>query len=187
MVIFDIRVAKPNDVPSLVALANQYTYQNLSEQNRQSGFLTGVFSYASVQAMIASASSIVAFNQEELAGFIINTRLPASQYPPLVQEIIKELPKLTFGNKPVEQYHYFFYGPVLVAHKYRNQGLLRQMRQMLQKTKEELKSNFNLGIAFIDQANVASYRVHTEHLGFENIGEITFNNRKYAILVFSLL
>ncbi|QNF31902.1 hypothetical protein HUW51_03880 [Adhaeribacter swui] len=179
---FNCRVASASDVPAIVHLANQYTYQHLSEQDRQAGFLTGVFSEEQVRRMIQSAPSIVAYNQTELAGFIINTKLPPPEYPPLVQEIIKALPQLKFKNLPVTQYTYFFYGPALVATPYRQQGLLQRM--FLQ-TKKELQAHYNLGLAFIDGANQASYQVHTKHLDFKAIGEITFNNRAYAILAFN--
>ncbi|MDQ3292285.1 MAG: hypothetical protein M3Q05_13440 [Bacteroidota bacterium] len=179
---FEIRVATEADVPAVVNLANQYTFQNLSEQERQTGFLTGVFTEVAVRSMITSAPSIVAYNQQELAGFILNTNLLANQYPPLVQEIIKELSQLMFREIPVEQFRYFFYGPVLVARKYRQHGLLKKL---FMKTKEELSTKFNLGIAFIDQDNDSSFRVH-KNLGWEVIGEILFNNRTYAILAFAL-
>ncbi|QMU28887.1 GNAT family N-acetyltransferase [Adhaeribacter radiodurans] len=180
---FDIKVPTAADVPAIVDLANAYTYQNLSLQERQSGFLTGVFSEAAISAMIASAPCIIAYQQQGLAGFILNTNLPPGKYPPLVQEIIIQLPQLNYQNLPVTHYNYFFYGPVLVAKNYRRQGLLQNM---FQKTKEELKTRFNLGIAFIDQANKASHQVHTESLGWEVIGEITFNNHIYSLLAFFL-
>ena len=78
---FEIRIDTAHDIPALVTLANQYTYQNLPEQDRESGFLTGVFSDAAVRAMIHSAPSIVAYNQQDLAGFVINTKLPPQEYP----------------------------------------------------------------------------------------------------------
>ncbi len=180
---FHIRVATNPDVQAIVSLANQYTFQNLPEQDRHLGFLTGVFSEAAVQTMVNSARSIVAYHHNDLAGFVINTQLSPSEYPPLVQEIIQTLPNLHFQNLPVNEYQYFFYGPVLVATPYRNQGLLRQM---FLKTTEELKPDFNLAIAFIDQANIVSYQIHTQHLGFFAISTITFNNRSYSILGVSL-
>src|SRR5688572_2057102 len=100
---FIIKVATEEDLCQLVALANQYTYQNLSDEERQTGFLTGTFSEDSMRSIILSAPCMVAYNQADLAGFIINSKLPAHQYPPVVQEIIKLLPALNFRGKPLNQ------------------------------------------------------------------------------------
>ncbi|RDC66535.1 GNAT family N-acetyltransferase [Adhaeribacter pallidiroseus] len=180
---FTIWVASLHDVPAIVNLANQYTYQNLSTSDRESSFLTGVFSETAVGAMISSAPSIVAYYQNHLAGFVLNTRLAPAEYPPLVQRIIKTLPDLTFRNLPVDTYPYCFYGPVLVAQQYRSQGLLRHL---FLKATEALKSRFNLALAFIDEGNGTSYQVHVQHLGFTQVGKLTFNNRSYAIVAFWL-
>lgn len=181
---FTIRVASTKDVPQLVALANQYTYQNLPEPDRQTGFLTGTFTEAVILNMIHSAPCVVAHDQEVLAGFIINTKLPAHEYPPLVQQIISLLPTLRFRNLPADQYTYFFYGPVLVAKDYRQQGLLQLM---FRKCKDILNKQYEIGLAFIDQANETSLRVHIEHLGWEVMGNIIFHNRAYTILAFSII
>ncbi len=49
---FTIRVATEKDLPQVVALANQYTYQNLKEEARQNGFLTGTFSETIMRPML---------------------------------------------------------------------------------------------------------------------------------------
>jgi hypothetical protein len=70
---FVIREASVADAPALAELANQYTYQNLDENARQGGFLTGSFAAPALGAMLASVPGQVAYHQEELAGFVINS------------------------------------------------------------------------------------------------------------------
>jgi hypothetical protein len=135
-----------------------------------------------MRSMLLSAPSIVAYNQADLAGFIINSKMPAPQYPPLVQEIIKLLPALTYWGKPLNQYNYLFYDPVLVAKNYRQMNLLTRMFQL---NKAQLTPNYNLGIAFIDQANKASLLAHAK-IGLEIVGELITNAHTLNILVFPL-
>ena len=178
---FIIREATVADAPALAALANQYTYQNLDERARQGGFLTGSFAAPALGAMLASVPGQVAYCEEELAGFVINSKLPAERYSPFIQAISELLPSLLYQQRPVTDYQWFYYGPVLVRQEYRGQGLLQQL---FKATKQTLAGRYNLGVAFIAAENAASRWVHTQKLGLEVVGEINFQGQAYDILVF---
>ena len=181
---FALRVAQPSDAPALAELANQYTYQQLAETERQGGFLTGSFSAPALRAMLASVPGQVAYHGPELAGFVVNSKLAPSQYGPLVQEIMRQLPTLVYQQRALATYRWFFYGPVLVRKAYRGQGLLRQLFEASRRT---LAGHFDLGIAFIATENEVSLRVHTQALGLAVVGEVGVAGRAYAILVFPVL
>jgi len=178
---FALRAATPADAPALAHLANQYTYQQLSVAARQDGFLTGSFSTPALQAMLASVPGQVAYREGELAGFVINSRLAPDRYPPLVQAICALLPALYYRQRALADYHWFFYGPVLVQPPYRGHGLLRRL---FEANRAALAGRFDLGIAFIAEENEASLRVHTQKLGLELVGRLTFQDTGYAIAVF---
>lgn len=179
----EIRVAEPIDVPAIVALANQHTYQQLSDAERQGGFLTGTFTMPALTAMLASVPGQVAYHERELAGFVINSRLAPERYPPLVQHLCGLLPTLRFRQRPLADYRWFFYGPVLVAPAYRGQGLLHQLFVATQHT---LAGRYEVGIAFIAAENAASRHVHTHKLGLEMVGELEFGGTSYVILAFAV-
>jgi hypothetical protein len=177
------RVAEAADAPAIAELANQNTYQQLSAEARAGGFLTGSFSVQALQAMLASVPGQVAYQQQELVGFVINSRLPTERYPPLVQQISKLLPKLLFRQRPVADYVWFFYGPVLVKDTYRGRGLLHQLFEANQRA---LAGRYEVGVAFIAAENAASLHVHTQKLGLEPVGELVFEGVTYVILAFAV-
>jgi GNAT superfamily N-acetyltransferase len=179
---FIFRVAEAADAPAIAALANQYTHQQLSAEARAGGFLTGNFTVPALQAMLASVPGQVAHRQHELVGFVVNSRLPAERYPPLVQQISALLPELLYKERPLADYEWFFYGPVLVKEEYRGQGLLRQLFEANQC---ELAKRFKVGIAFIAAENAASLHVHTQKLGLEPVGNLIFEGAEYVILAFA--
>lgn len=181
MTAITIRPARPTDAPALAELANQYTYQQLDEDARKNGFLTGSFAVPVLQAMLASVPGQVAEHNGELVGFLINSRLSQARYPPLVQEIMALLPELPYGQRPLMTYHWFFYGPVLVKPAYRGRGLLQQLFEANQRT---LAGRFAVGIAFIAEENTASLRLHTHKLGLEVVGQCLHHGTAYAILAF---
>ncbi|MFD1872722.1 GNAT family N-acetyltransferase [Hymenobacter bucti] len=178
---FLIREASVADAPALADLANQYTYQNLDETARQGGFLTGSFAAPALGAMLASVPGQVAYYQEELAGFVINSKLPTERYPPFIQAISALLPSLLYQQRPLTDYRWFYYGPVLVRQEYRGQGLLQQL---FAATKQRLAGRFDLGVAFIAAENAASRWVHVQKLGLEPVGELNFQGQAYDILMF---
>jgi GNAT superfamily N-acetyltransferase len=177
------RVAEVADAPAIAALANQHTYQQLSAAAREQGFLTGAFTAPALAAMLASVPGQVAWQGPELVGFVVNSRLPAERYPPLVQQLIGQLPTLHFRQRPLADYQWFCYGPVLVVPAHRGQGLLRQL---FEANKRELAGRFEVGIAFIAAENVASLHVHTQKLGLEPVGKLVFAGTAYVILAFAV-
>ena len=179
----EIRVAQPTDAPAVAALANQHTYQHLAVADRAGGYLTGSFTVPALAAMLNSVPGQVAWHGGELAGFIVNSRLPPERYPPLVQEIIARLPTLTYRQRALAEYRWFFYGPVLVQPAHRGQGLLRRLFRASQ---QALAAQFELGIAFIAQENTASLQAHTQGLGLERVGEVQFQGAGYDLLVFQV-
>lgn len=180
---FEIRVAEVADAPAIAALANRHTYQQLSEADRQGGFLTGTFTEPALAAMLATVPGQVAYKEAELVGFIINSRLAPERYPPLVQQISALLPALQYRQRPLADYQWFFYGPVLLAPAYRGQGLLQELFAASQRT---LAGHYEVGIAFIAAENVASLHVHTHKLGLEAVGELAFDDTTYFILAFGV-
>ena len=176
-----IRPTQPADAPAIAALANQHTYQHLAEADRAGGFLTGSFAAPALEAMLTSVPGQVAWQGEELVGFIVNSRLPPECYPPLVQEIAARLLTLTYRRRALADYRWFFYGPVLVQPAYRGQGLLRRL---FEASRQALVGRFELGIAFIARENTVSRVLHTQGLGLEGVGEVQFAGATYDLLVF---
>jgi GNAT superfamily N-acetyltransferase len=180
---FTCRAAEAADAPAIAELANQYTYQQLSAEARQGGFLTGNFVVPALQAMLASVPGQVAYRGPELVGFVVNSRLPAERYPPLVQQISALLEALRYRGRPLAEYEWFFYGPVLVQPTYRGRGLLRQL---FEANRRALAGCYEVGVAFIAAENAASLHVHTQKLGLEVVGSLDFEGAGYVVLAFGV-
>jgi GNAT superfamily N-acetyltransferase len=177
------RPATAADAPAIAALATQYTYQQLSAEARAGGFLTGQFAAPALAAMLASVPGQVAHCGPELVGFVVNSRLPAARYPPLVQAISALLPVLLYRGRPLADYRWFFYGPVLVQPAHRGRGLLRQL---FEASRRALAGRYEVGVAFIAAENAASLHVHTHKLGLAVVGALDFEGVGYVVLAFGV-
>jgi GNAT superfamily N-acetyltransferase len=177
------RPATAADAPAIAVLANQHTHQQLSAAARQGGFLTGQFAAPALAAMLASVPGQVVYEGAELVGFVVNSRLPAERYPPLVRQISALLPTLLYKGRPLADYQWFFYGPVLVQPAYRGQGVLRQL---FEANRRALAGRYEVGVAFVAAENVASLHVHTQKLGLEVVGSLDFEGAGYVVLAFAV-
>lgn len=171
------------DAPAIAALANQYTHQQLSAAARQGGFLTGQFAAPALAAMLASVPGQVVYEGAELVGFVVNSRLPAERYPPLVQQLIALLPTLLYKGRTLTDYQWFFYGPVLVQRAHRGHGVLRRL---FEANRRALAGRYEVGVAFIAAENAASLHVHTQKLGLEPVGSLVFEGMAYVVLAFAV-
>lgn len=180
---FELRLAGVPDAAKLAALANQHTYEQLDETTRQSGFLTGTFTTATVAERLTSAPGVIATYQGEVAGFVINSQLRANQYPPFIQEIVALLPQLVFQQRALTTYRWFFYGPVLVLPPYRGQGLLQKL---FHATQHLLANQYEVGVAFIAERNTTSLHLHTQKLGLEMVGRSVVHGEVYILFAFGL-
>jgi GNAT superfamily N-acetyltransferase len=177
------RPATAADAPAIAALANQHTHQQLSVAARQGGFLTGQFAAPALAAMLASVPGQVVYKGAELVGFVVNSRLPAECYSPLVQQLIALLPTLRYKERPLADYQWFFYGPVLVQPAHRGQGVLRRL---FEANRRALAGRYKVGVAFIAAENAASLHVHTQKLGLEPVGHLDFEGTAYVVLAFAV-
>lgn len=177
------RPATAADAPAIAALANQHTHQQLSAAARQGGFLTGQFAAPALAAMLASVPGQVAYEGAELVGFVVNSRLPAGRYLPLVQQLIALLPALLYEERPLAGYQWFFYGPVLVQPAHRGQGVLRQL---FEANRRALAGHYEVGVAFIAAENAASLHVHMQKLGLAPVGHLDFEGTAYVVLAFAV-
>lgn len=184
MTAYTIRNATNKDLVAITALANRNVFDKLSPADREAGFLTGRFELPAIKKMVASATSLVALFGSEIAGFVINSKLPPNEYPPLVKAMIRKFPELHYRDLPLTAYSYFFYGPVLVNKRHRGQGLLTRL---FRKTQESLCGRYEIGLAFIHEQNHHSLTIHTHHLGLEILGQFSFNSENYHLLVFPIV
>jgi len=176
-----IREATESDLAGITALANCYVYDKLSAVERSAGFLTGRFEVNAMRKMVTSATSLVAIYQQQLVGFVINSKLPHPEYPPLIQAMAQKFAAINYQNKALTNYHYFYYGPVLVSEPHRGKGLLTRMFGQTQKL---LCGKYSIGVAFIHTQNQNSLHIHTHNLGMEVVGQFSFDENNYHILVF---
>lgn len=172
------------DYPDIIALHRQNLFANLSELERQQGFLSIDFNNdAQLAETNENLAVIVAVQEKSVIGYVCGTTQDYSQQIPLLNYMMSFYRETSLQGQLLSDYHSFLYGPVCVATAYRGTGILQGLFQALL---AQVATQFNAGVAFVAKNNPRSLRAHTEKLGMEWLRDFEFNNTSYIMLGFTV-
>lgn len=135
------------DRPAILQLVSEARGDDLSNEERaEQGFIQGNIDESLIARFQAGSGVFVARKGSDLVGFAM-TSLPGavSNGPPAfsitaTRDALPEIPKAEL----------FLYGPATVGRKYQGHGI---MTQLLTHVCMEMRQQYKLGIAFVEQAN----------------------------------
>jgi GNAT superfamily N-acetyltransferase len=148
--------------------------QGLSDEQRaKRGFVQGVMDDATLIRVESGTGVFVAVEDGRLAGFAMTARPGMVQSgPPL---LAVQAAQAAAGNCRL-----FMYGPAAVDPHFQGRGVLTSLLKTLCAV---LRDDFDLGIAFVEDANQKSLAVH-RHYGMTEVPGFTFEKRKYHVFTF---
>lgn len=177
------RHASPRDFPYILALQTQNLRQHLDEVEQQQGFLSIEYSVKDLAAINDGLGIYVAVEGDRLLAYAMAETKEFAGGVPLIARMISRFPGATFRQQPVETLRYFIYGPVCIDRAARGRGILNGL---LDAMSSALKTNYELGIAFISQSNVHSYHAHVRKNDMIVIDEFEFDGRRLWTVAFGL-
>jgi predicted GNAT superfamily acetyltransferase len=177
------RQARPADYPAIVQLNRANFIANLSEEARQDGFLSAVFTLAQTAAMAEDLGTSVAVVDGQIAGFLCAFRNEFPHGSPVVAKMIESYDSLSFAGKLLNEYKTYAYGPVCIDRAYRRKGLLRGLYQ---EQKRVLAGRFEVGVALIARTNQHSLEAHIAGLGMTDVGSFAVDGNLFATVAFRL-
>jgi len=177
------RRARPEDLPAILKLQEANFVGNLAPEERGEGFLSVTFTRDQLEAMAADVAVLVAGNSDSVAGFLCATGAGFNYESPLISRMMRELTRIEHRGKPFAAHRFFMYGPVCVDRPYRGHGLLRGLYQALL---QEVAGKYDVGVAFVSEANPHSLRAHVQGLGMVEAGQFEFGDHRYKIVTFAV-
>ena len=181
--VVEIRQAVPQDYPDILALQAANYSENLTEQERQGGFLSAQFTPAQIAAMAGDLGIVVAREADALVGYLCAHRADLVPLPPVVEAMLRCCRGARYGNRVLGEARLFVYGPVCVARPQRGRGVLRALYRALV---SELAGRFDYGVTLVAVENPRSLRAHTRGLGMREIARFEHGNRSYHLLIFEM-
>lgn len=178
------RIGTNNDIPGILSLQEKNLYSNLTEKQREKGFVTTPFTTKQLEEIIKMNGTFVAENENKkiIAYAFAGTWKYFEQWE-IFNYMVTRFPNLSYKNKPITVENSFQYGPVCIAKEYRSKGLLNLI---FEEMRLEWVNKFPISITFINSINVISEKAHTKKLGWEIIDRFEFNGNRYIGLALDM-
>ena len=177
------RRAVPADYGEILRLQSENYIANLSEAQREQGFLSAQFSAEQTALIAEDLGTMVAVVEGRVAGFLCAFRKEFETGSPVIAEMLRCYDVLRFDGRALSAFASYIYGPVCIGREYRSGGLLRGLYEA---QKSELAGKFEIGVAFVARNNPHSLSAHVAGLGMAEAGDFEVKGNRYSTLAFRI-
>ncbi len=178
-----LEIAKLNDIKGILALQELYLVSNLSEEEKESGFVTTPFSIAQLTEIINQEGLFVAKDNHEIIAYIFAGSWDFFSQWPIFNHMMALFPDLRFLDFEITTTNSFQYGPICIDKKYRGKGLITVFFEFM---RIHMLKKYPLSLTFINKTNMPSQKAHTKKLQWTIIADFQFNNNNYFILAYDM-
>jgi hypothetical protein len=177
------KLATTLDIHQVIALQKQNLFANLSETEREDGFVTTPFTYAQIREIIGQKGLFVTEIEGEIIAYAFAGSWKYFSQWKMFKVMVASFPKLVFNGKRINTRTSFQYGPICIDKKFRGNGVLQSL---FEKMRLEMIKKYPISITFINKENKRSIYAHTQKLHWEIIDKFEFNDNIYLTLGFDL-
>ena len=178
------RIGNSSDIEGILSLQEKYLYRNLTQAERESGFVTTPFTVNQIEEIIKQNGIFVAENEDDvIIAYAFAGSWKYFEQWEIFNFMVSRFPQLSFNGNEITTENSFQYGPVCIEKNYRGIGVLNLI---FEEMRIEFLKKYPLSITFINKVNVISEKAHTRKLGWEIIDEFQFNNNTYIGLAFDM-
>jgi predicted GNAT superfamily acetyltransferase len=177
------RRAVSADYEQILQLQSANYIANLTEEERQSGFLSAQFSLEQTAQIAEDLGITIAVLDHRVTGFLCAFRNGFPSGSPVIAEMLRSYPLFRFEDRPLSSFVGYVYGPVCIAREYRGRGLLRGLYEA---QKNDLAGRFEIGVAFVSHSNPHSLYAHVNGLGMMEVGDFQVLANRYVALAFRI-
>ena len=175
--------ARPKHYSAILQLQSANYIANLSEAEREQGFLSAQFTPEQTARIAEDLGTMVALVDDRVAGFLCAFRKEFDTGSPVIAKMLQSYDRLTFDGRPLNAFQSYIYGPVCIGHEHRGRGLLRGLYEA---QKQDLAGLFDIGVAFVSRSNPHSLSAHVAGLGMTEAGDFEVKENVYVTLAFRL-
>ena len=176
-----ISIANTNDIVGVLELQEKYLLINTPNAVRAGGFVTTPFTKNQIETVIANKKLFVAKLDDKIVAYMFAGAWDFWKQWEIFPFMAAKLPHLSFLEHKLTDINTFQYGPVCIDASQRGTTLFPTLFETM---RIEMKTEFKVGITFINQINRRSYEAHTKKLGMKVIDKFHFNNNNYYTLAF---
>ncbi len=176
------RKANRSDFEGILRLQHQNLLSQKQGEDPSQGFLSIELAREQLHKINNELGIFVAVHDKSIIGYVMAETVEFAVKSPLMAHMLKRLKDKVFNGFPVLS-SCFIYGPVCIDSRFRGKGILESLFMLL---KQNLKNNYDVGIAFVSRLNARSYHAHTSKLKMRIIDDFEYMRGEYYTLAFKL-
>lgn len=176
------RVATQNDIQGILDLQGINLFENLSESEREKGFVTTPFTISQLNELLNEHGLFVSEVGGKIKGYTMAAGWKYFSQWSIFPYMISRLCGIVFKGINISDQNSFQYGPICIDSSLRG---TEAFPCLFEKMRLDLSSRYSVGITFINKINERSYKAHVNKLGMMVVDEFEFGGREYYSLVFS--
>jgi len=176
-----LRIAQVKDIENILKLHSKYHLTTISEEDKQDGFITTIFSKEELVEIIEKEQGIfIATKNDSILGYVMSIPWQYLLKSEMFAFMIKDLPNLNYLGQNLSMDNSYQYGPVCIDKSARGSGLLEKLFYF---ALESMSKKYPILVCFVNKLNERSYVAHKRKLGLDTIQEFEFNDHKYYEMV----
>jgi hypothetical protein len=178
-----LQVAQLSDIDGILALQELYLVSNLSEEEKEGGFVTTPFTIEQLTEVIKQEGLFVAKDNGKIIAYIFAASWGYFSQWPIFNHMTAMFPDLSFKDFDITATNSFQYGPICIHTAYRGKGLINPFFEFM---RIHMMKKYPLSITFINKINKPSQKAHIEKLKWTVITDFQFNNNNYLMLAYDM-
>ncbi len=167
------------DYQGILDLQKRNFVDNLSELEKQSGFLSVAFTREQFAIMNQQTGIIVCKDSDNVCGYLCTSLPEFNKSFALTAAMLDLYSKLSFKNQLLASYPSVIVGPWCIAQDHRGLGIFEKMWSCMNNI---LPKNIDLMTTCISTKNPASFYA-AQKVGMKAISTFEFNQKEFYILV----
>ncbi len=163
-------VSSDDELQQIIQLQKENHRDKISIEKMQSeGFVTMAYTFDELKRMHKLAPSIIAKDKNKVVAYALTLLVEGQNIAPPLGPLIERLKELSYKDKPLYLYRFYFMGQICIHKNYRGQGIF----DLLYKHHRELyHTKYQCLITEISQKNTRSQKAH-ERVGFKTFDSYT--------------
>ena len=176
------RVAKVEDIESVLELHSKYQVDTIKEEDKKDGFVTTAFTAKQLKELIEQESGLfIAVENDRVVAYVMAASWQYWSAWPMYKHMIQDLKNLTYLGQTLSVDNSYQYGPICIDKSYRSSDVLIEIFDF---AREEMSKHYPILVTFVNKINPRSYQAHKRKLGLEVIQEFEYNNNHYYEMVY---
>ena len=176
------KIAKVEDIPSVLELHAKYQVSTIKEEDKKDGFVTTAFSPQELEELITTEQGLfIGVQNEKVMAYVMAASWQFWSRWPMFAHMIKDLHNLAYLGQTLSVENSYQYGPICIDKSVRGTDVLADIFDF---AREKMSKRYPILVTFVNKINPRSYEAHKRKLGLEVIQEFEFNGNYYYEMVY---